>query len=77
MSIAALVEWDGDRGLTQVVQDDASLAFRIAHKASSPGANIDGIMIATARYIREHKIPHSSIVMQQFGVDPDPAKRKP
>jgi hypothetical protein len=50
-------------------------ATRMGYYAIRSHGNIDSVAIQWVREAREQKRAHGSIVMNQMGLDPDPAKR--
>jgi hypothetical protein len=82
LSFIALVEWGNreDHGRTCAISKDASAHFRWVEaatrcKAAGGSFNVDAFMFGMARDTLSGRSPHSSVVMSQMGIDPDPAKR--
>jgi hypothetical protein len=76
MSMVAVVEYGMDgRGRTQSMRENASLDMKVIARACVFGSRLDDLMIAIGRLVFYEKIPHTSIVLHQMGIDPDPSAR--
>ena len=82
LSFLALIEWGADDlGRTCTIAKDGSQFFRVMQaatqaRASNGAFNLDAFVIGMGRDTTTNRRPHSSIVLSQMGIDPDPEKRK-
>lgn len=61
-SFVGMCEWTpGETGITVTRRENASVEFRLAEMAAFARGNVDALMMAAARYGREHG--HGSIVL--------------
>lgn len=74
MGFVAMVEFaTGEYGTTATLPTTKGDALALAYIAARSRGNVDALAISWARYLGSR--PHGSIVLQQMGIDPDPAKR--
>jgi len=73
MSFVAVVEYaPGEYGRTVALSGTQDFHMTML-EALARSSSIDGFAISVARYVREHKIPHNSIVLAHLGVPAEPA----
>lgn len=77
LSMVSVVEYSpADRGRTMTIQEDASLGMKVIQMAAQTGERLDGLMLAISRYIVANRVPHSCIVLERMGIEPNPDDRK-
>lgn len=76
MGFVATVEYNPDEHATTVnVPATKSDAGKLTYYAARAQGNIDSVVISWVKDARQNNRAHGSIVMNQMGLDPDPAKR--
>lgn len=77
MSLVCLVEWSPDgRGKTTTVREGASVPFLMAELMARPGMTIDDFVLAMSKFVQEHNLEHSSIILDRMGIAPKPEDRR-
>jgi len=81
LSMVCVVEFARDKegysknGQTTTLAKERSGSINMLDMLARSHGNIDAFTIAVARWVRETNAPHSSIVLGQMGVEPDPTRR--